>query len=305
MPAVLSLLTNTYMRQVEVAREILNYVFPTFQRFQKNLVTNKAWNNKKWNQFGQSFDFMNIPSSYPLCTPSGFDEWRQLRLLVTWATRLLSQEMLQWCRVNGSTAHELLGTHPLTPTRGRRGRKYRFHVFGMTRPGSVLNPLYHFAGNDIWMEKYNVVIFEGKNAAWQRFETAPLRKWRHAFHSYSASTRFRILACTWFILDARKSIFVDSPWTSITFSGSHIRMSCMMPFASAWALKDMYCTCILISTTCSNTKMRNQAENCLSSTAALEETRPWHYHPRHAHCLSFTTSDYTCLHLIECIQPEL
>jgi len=38
------------------------------------------------------------------------------RLLVPWATRLLSQWMLRWWRVNGSTARELFScTHPSTP----------------------------------------------------------------------------------------------------------------------------------------------------------------------------------------------
>lgn len=49
------------------------------------------------------------------------------------------------------------------------------------------------------------------------------------------------------ILPFRNSILAASPCTSSMFRGSAIRMSCMMPFASACALKDMYSTCSFTS----------------------------------------------------------
>ena len=49
------------------------------------------------------------------------------------------------------------------------------------------------------------------------------------------------------ILPFKNDIFSASPWTSITFCGSHCRISCMMPLASAWAENDMYSTVILTS----------------------------------------------------------
>ena len=41
-------------------------------------------------------------------------------------------------------------------------------------------------------------------------------------------------------LTLRNSILTASPWTSMTLAGQQWEMSCMMPFASAWALNDMY-----------------------------------------------------------------
>ena len=49
------------------------------------------------------------------------------------------------------------------------------------------------------------------------------------------------------ILVLRKAILSASPWTSSTLRGSHWEISCIMPLASAWALKDIYSTAILTS----------------------------------------------------------
>ena len=44
------------------------------------------------------------------------------------------------------------------------------------------------------------------------------------------------------ILSLRNSILAASPWTSRTLAGELWDISCMIPLASAWALKDMYWT---------------------------------------------------------------
>lgn len=56
----------------------------------------------------------------------------------------------------------------------------------------------------------------------------------------------------------RNSIFFASPWTSRTFRGSAWRISCIIPLASAWALKDMYSTCIFTSS-CKRRRWEAQA----------------------------------------------
>jgi len=74
---------------------------------------------------------------YLLGTPSGMlrvlsDVY--LRLLAPWTTRLLSQWMLHWWRVNGNTARELF----LEPTYERRARGWTDRKYRESNPAYQL-----------------------------------------------------------------------------------------------------------------------------------------------------------------------
>ena len=83
------------------------------------------------------------------------------------------------------------------------------------------------------------------------------------------------------ILPLRKPILAASPCTSSTLRGSAIRMSCMMPLASAWALKDMYSTCSFTSNCYKGGKTKSSSfsfawiDRALCKIQKIKNILPW------------------------------